>query len=159
MKKRRAMIALSFVRSINGFFGCSVFKTDTTFTSGRGAESNAGRIAGTDHEGVDMSAHTYRITLEYTGGRAEGPQAAAPLSFTASNHDNLFEIIAKVQSSGMFDPDTAASLALGMKLFSEVMLQHRKDPLFEPIAGAYREFIGQFKTRMKELQPKAGDQT
>ena len=103
-----------------------------------------------------MSAHTYRITLEYTGGKATGQQAPAPLSFTASNHDNLFEIIANVQRSGMFDQDTAASLALGMKLFSEVMLQHRKDPLFDPIAGAYREFIGQFKTRMKELQPKGG---
>jgi hypothetical protein len=45
-----------------------------------------------------------------------------------------------------------------MKLFSEVMLQHRKDPLFEPIAGAYREFIGQFKARMKELQSQGGEQ-
>jgi hypothetical protein len=96
-----------------------------------------------------MSAHTYRITLEYVGGRAEGPDAPAPLSFTADNHDNLFEIIKRVQGSGRFDPDTAAALALGMKLFGEVMLQHRKDPLFEPIAGPYREFIGQFKATMK----------
>jgi hypothetical protein len=89
-----------------------------------------------------MSAHTYRITLEYTGGKAAGPQAPAPLSFNASNHDNLFEIIANVQRSGMFDQDTAASLA----------------PLFDPIAGAYREFIGQFKARMKELQAGDGGQ-
>jgi hypothetical protein len=104
-----------------------------------------------------MSAHNYRITLEYMGGKAEGPEAPAPLSFNAANHDNLFEIIANVQRSGMFDLDTAAALALGMKLFSEVMLQHRKDPLFEPIAGAYREFIGQFKARMKELQSQGGE--
>jgi hypothetical protein len=97
-----------------------------------------------------MSAHDYRITLEYIGGKIAGPEAPAPLSFTTSNHDNLFEIIGKVRASGKFDPDTAASLALGMKLFSEVMLAHRKDPLFEPIAGAYREFIGQFKAHMKE---------
>lgn len=100
-----------------------------------------------------MSAHTYRITLEYTGGKAEGPDAPAPLSFTAANHDNLFEIVERVRRSGRFDQDTAAALAVGMKLFSEVLLQHRDDPLFGPIAGAYREFIGQFKTAMKERQP------
>lgn len=104
-----------------------------------------------------MSAHTYRITLEYLGGRAEGEHAPAPLSFTASNHDNLFDIITRVQNSGAYDPDTAAALALGMKLFSEVMLQHRKDPMFEPIAEAYRAFIGQFKERMKAADSNAGD--
>jgi len=101
-----------------------------------------------------MSTHDYRITLEYAGGKA-GDEAPAPLTFSASDHDNLFEIIAKVRSSGMFDADSAAALALGMKLFSGVMLAHRKDPLFEPIAGAYRDFIGEFKARMQASQPQA----
>ncbi|WP_081933918.1 DUF3861 family protein [Massilia sp. 9096] len=60
-----------------------------------------------------------------------------------------FAGIADVQRSGVFDADTAAALALGMKLFGEVMLQHRKDPLFEPIVEPYRGFIGAFKARMK----------
>ena len=102
-----------------------------------------------------MSAHNYRITLEYTGGKKEGAQAPAPLSFNAANHDDIFEIIARVRAAGVFDEDSAAALALGMKLFSEVMLAHRDDPLFAGIAPAYREFIGQFKARMRE----AGGQT
>jgi hypothetical protein len=104
-----------------------------------------------------MSAHTYRITLEYLGGKADGANVPAPLSFTAANHDNVFEIIQRVRGSGLYDPDTAAALALGMKLFSEVMLQHRDDPLFTPIAGVYREFIGHFKARMKEANAASGD--
>lgn len=97
-----------------------------------------------------MSAHNYRITLEYTGGKKEGPDAPAPLSFNAGNHDDIFEIIARVQASNRFDPDTAAALALGMKLFSEVMLAHRDDPLFASIAPAYRDYISQFKASMRE---------
>jgi hypothetical protein len=97
-----------------------------------------------------MSAHNYRITLEYSGGRKEGEGAPAPLSFQAANHDDLFEIIARVRAAGVFEHDEAAALALGMKLFSEVMLAHRNDPLFAGIAPAYREFIGQFKTRMRD---------
>jgi hypothetical protein len=54
-----------------------------------------------------------------------------------------------VQRSGAFDAYTAAALALGMKLFGEVMLQHCKDPLFEPIVEPYREFIGAFKAGTK----------
>jgi len=96
-----------------------------------------------------MSAHNFRITLEYAGGKkaAEPPE---PLSFEAGNHDDIFDIIARVRGSGLFDQDEAAALALGMKLFSEVMLAHRDDPLFAPIAGAYRDYMVNFKARMRE---------
>ena len=102
-----------------------------------------------------MSAHNYRITLEYTGGKKEGADAPAPLSFEVGNHDDLFAIIANVRRSGMYDDDTAAALALGMKLFSEAMLTNRKDPLFAPMWAAYGEFIGQFKERMRGAVPDA----
>lgn len=96
-----------------------------------------------------MSAHEYRITLEYAGGKHAGPALHPPLTFNAGNHDDLFDIIENVRRAGLFDPDTAAALVLGMKLFSEVMLAHRKDPLFAPIAAAYRDYIGEFKARIK----------
>jgi hypothetical protein len=102
-----------------------------------------------------MSAHNYRITLEYTGGKKAGAEAPAPLSFNAGNHDDIFEIIARVRASQRFDDDTAAALALGMKLFSEVMLAHRDDPLFETIGPAYRDYIAQFKTSMREAGRQA----
>lgn len=104
-----------------------------------------------------MSAHTYRITLEYAGGKADGDHPPLPLHFTAADHDNLFDIVARVRGSGLFGADEAAALALGMKLFSGVMLAHRDDPLFQPLAAAYREFIVQFKARMKEANASSGD--
>lgn len=106
-----------------------------------------------------MSAHEYRITLEYAGGKHAGPELHEPLSFNAENHDDLFEIIARVQGAKLFDADTSAALALGMKLFGEVMLKHRQDPLFAPLSGPYRDFIMAFKAKMKELheQQQPGD--
>jgi hypothetical protein len=105
-----------------------------------------------------MSAHQYRVTLEYLGGKHAGPELHKPLSFEAGNHDDLFEIIHNVQRARLFDEDTSAALALGMKLFSEVVLEHRKDPLFQQIFEDYRQYIVQFKARIKEAleQESAG---
>ena len=96
-----------------------------------------------------MSAHQYRITLEYLGGKHARPERHVPLTFEAGNHDDLFQIIQNVRASQLYDQDTAAALALGMKLFGEVMLQHGKDPMFAPLVVAYREYIGTFKQRMQ----------
>lgn len=46
-----------------------------------------------------MSAHQYRITMEYLGGKHAGPEVHEPLSFEASNHDDLFDIIKSVRSA------------------------------------------------------------
>lgn len=102
-----------------------------------------------------MSSHQYRITVEYLGGKQAGPELHGPLSFEACDHDDIFNIIESAQAAGMFDPDTSAALVLGMKLFSEVMLKHKKDPLFAPMLAAYLEYIGPFKARLKEAKAKA----
>ncbi|WP_353155891.1 DUF3861 domain-containing protein [Herminiimonas fonticola] len=95
-----------------------------------------------------MSAHNYRVTLEYLGGKHAASDLHKPVQFEAGNHDDLFNIIQRVQTAQLTDADTAAALTLGMKLFGEVMLKHRKDPLFEKLQPAYREFIGAFKERI-----------
>ncbi|WP_293775495.1 DUF3861 domain-containing protein [uncultured Oxalicibacterium sp.] len=97
-----------------------------------------------------MSAHDYRVTLEYLGGKHAGPEAHAPLQFDAGNHDDLFMIIERAQAVDITDKDEAAALALGLKLFGEVMLKHRKDPLFSPLQPAFVEFISAFKQRIRD---------
>jgi hypothetical protein len=101
-----------------------------------------------------MAAHQYRITMEYLGGKHAGPDLHSPLTFTAENHDDLFEIIEHVQAARFFDPATSAALTLGMKLFSEVMLKNRNDPMFAPMLAAYRDYIRVFKQRMAEATPR-----
>ena len=67
------------------------------------------------------------------------------LSFEADNHDDIFDIVRRQRSKGVWDDATAAQLAVGLKLFTEVTLHHRKDPLFEPLMQPMREFIGRLK--------------
>ena len=49
-----------------------------------------------------------------------------------------------------------SALAMGMKLFSEVMLKHRQDPLLAPILWAYRDYIGAFKQRVAQGAHEGG---
>lgn len=105
-----------------------------------------------------MREHRYRITLEHLATASEGQTQHAPLQFDAGNHDDIFGIIDKIRSKHQFDADTSAALALGLKLFGEVMLKNRKHPLFEDIQPPLREFIGKLKALPAlEALPEAGD--
>ena len=96
-----------------------------------------------------MREHRYRITLGHLESASEGQPQHAPLQFETGNHDDIFSIVAKSRSKGHFDDDTSAALALGLKLFSEVMLKQRKHPLFADIELPLRAFIG----KLKSLEP------
>ncbi len=89
--------------------------------------------------------HRYRITLEHLGAPREGTPLHPPLTFEAANHDDLFPIIERSRAKGAFDPDSAAALALGLKLFREVMLKNRNHPLFADLNEPMRAFIARFK--------------
>jgi hypothetical protein len=89
--------------------------------------------------------HRYRITLEHLAAPKESVALHPPLSFETTNHDDVFMIIQRSRAKGVFDADTAAALALGLKLFTEVMLKHRSNALFSEIRGPMRDFIGRFK--------------
>lgn len=102
-----------------------------------------------------MREHRYRITLEHLATPKQGEPAHAAINFETGNHDDLFAIVDKVRGRGQFDADTAASLALGLKLFTEVMLKNRSDPLFADIQQPMRDFIQKLKAR----PPEAGLQS
>lgn len=96
-----------------------------------------------------MKEHRYRITLEHLAPASAEQVQHAPLQFEVGNHDDIFNIIERSRSKGHFDQDTSAALALGLKLFTEVMLKQRQHPLFSDISLPMREFIG----KLKALEP------
>ena len=99
-----------------------------------------------EHSERDMKReHRYRITLEHLGTPKEGTALHPPLTFEVGNHDDLFPIIERSRAKKVFDPDTAAALALGLKLFREVMLKNRNHPLFAELDDPMRAFIRKFK--------------
>jgi hypothetical protein len=44
-------------------------------------------------------------------------------------------------------PDDAASMVVGLKLLGEVMLWEKGNPLFDPLRGGMRDFIGKLKAQ------------
>ena len=92
-----------------------------------------------------MKGYRYRITVEPLSDAKGEPIPQAPLVFEAVNHDELLGLAQRVRERGEFDENTAASLLIGLKLFSEVMLQNRQKPLFAPLLPHFREFMQRFK--------------
>ena len=91
--------------------------------------------------------YTYRITVESLGNPAQ-PNALAVGSktFQVKNHDALLMIVDSVQAKDLLDSEKSAALAIGLKLFSEIVLEKRFDPLFAPLLDPLHAFIKRLKT-------------
>ena len=92
-----------------------------------------------------MNSYRYKITIEALTGAKGEPVEGRTLTFEAANHDDILGIVERMRSRLPYDESSIASLAVGLKLFSEVALMHRNDPLFEKIRPAIREFVGELK--------------
>ncbi len=93
-----------------------------------------------------MKQHRYRITVEHLVDAHDSllPNRQ-PLQFEVGNHDNIFAIVDRVRERVDFDLASAAALAVGLKLFSEVMLENREHPLFQVFAPHFRDFMTTLK--------------
>jgi hypothetical protein len=101
-----------------------------------------------------MNSYRYKITVEALTGAKGEPVEGRMLSFEAANHDDILGIVERMQARLSFDNDTVASLGVGLKLFSEVALTQRNDPMFAMIRPALGEFVRGMKQRSAEEQPK-----
>jgi len=97
---------------------------------------------------MEKRTNKYHLTLrleQYANGDQE---PAKQLELEFDNHDELFSIIERIQAKALFpSKDQSAEFAIGLKMFSEVMLKNRHLPLFEELAPAF----GSFMKRLKSL--------
>jgi Domain of Unknown Function with PDB structure (DUF3861) len=94
-----------------------------------------------------MNSYRYKITVEALTGAKGEPVEGRTLSFEAANHDDILGIVERMRARLPFDGDTVASLGIGLKLFSEVALMQRNDPMFATIRPALGEFVRGLKQR------------
>lgn len=92
-----------------------------------------------------MKQHRYRIQIDPLEDAKGQPVSREPLSFEVGNHDDMFHIVELIRARGDFDPDTSTALAIGLKLFSEVMLENKDHPLFETFRPHFVQFMKQLK--------------
>ncbi|WP_293946896.1 MULTISPECIES: DUF3861 domain-containing protein [unclassified Sphingobacterium] len=87
----------------------------------------------------------YKIHLQELGLK-DGSQEQRSIKFEFENHDNILSLIEKTKDSGRFENKSDnIEFIVGLKLFSEVMLRNKDNPLF-------KEFLPAFKDFMKELK-------
>ncbi|MTH14719.1 DUF3861 domain-containing protein [Flavobacterium sp. LC2016-01] len=96
---------------------------------------------------MEKRSNKYYLTLslkEYANGETE---PAKELGIEFSNHDEIFSIIQRIKDKNLFDdPSEATQFALGLKLFSEIKLKHRKNPLFEELNEVFPVFMKKLKS-------------
>ena len=96
---------------------------------------------------MSKRAYTYHLRLEQVAGIQPDSPQHEPLELEFTNHDDLFRIIELMQQRNPFqEPGQATEFAIGLKLFSEVMLKNRQHPLFKEFAPAFKAFMQRLKS-------------
>lgn len=93
-----------------------------------------------------MKQHQYEVTVKHLADAQGNPSTyTEELQFQVGNHDDIFKILEKLQASQLLDEESTKAFVIGLKLFSEVMLENKELPLF-------KEFLPQFAQFMKSLK-------
>lgn len=91
-----------------------------------------------------MKKHRYRVTLEHLADAHGAPTDGEPLQFEVDNHDDIIAIVERLRSRGDLG-DQAAAFGVGLKLFGEVMLENRDNPLFSSFRPHFAQFMKDLK--------------
>lgn len=95
---------------------------------------------------MEKRANKYRLTLELLSTTKGETGTQEPLQLEFDNHDEIFSIIERIKSKNIFQSkEQATEFAIGLKMFSEVMLKNRQLPLFEEFRPAFRSFMEKLK--------------
>ena len=93
-----------------------------------------------------MKQHLYEVTVQHLADAQGNPSTyTEELQFQVGNHDDIFKILEKLQASQLLDSESTKAFTVGLKLFSEVMLENKELLLF-------KEFMPQFAQFMKSLK-------
>lgn len=97
-----------------------------------------------------MKQHRYRVSVEHLCDARGAPSTyAEPLRFETGNHDDILAVVERVRRDSGLPADSATALAVGLKLFGEVLLENRGHPLFEGFAPHFGEFMKHLKQSLK----------
>lgn len=88
-----------------------------------------------------MKQHRYLITVEHLADAKGAPSTHHPLQFEVGNHDDIIAIVERMRRREDLPEDSATALAVGLKLFSEVMLENREHPLFSSFRKPFAQFM------------------
>ncbi|MDR1372312.1 MAG: DUF3861 domain-containing protein [Dysgonamonadaceae bacterium] len=76
----------------------------------------------------------------------DGNQSGKLIEFDFENHDNVLDIIEIIRESGRFaNENDNTQFVIGLKLFSDVMMRNKNNPLFEDFVPSFIQFMKKLK--------------
>lgn len=92
-------------------------------------------------------SNKYKITLEQISLMKVEAEKSDPLSIEFDNHDEIFKIIEIMRDKNLFKEENhSVEFAIGLKMFSEVILKNKSNPLFEEFLPAFADFMKKLKS-------------
>lgn len=96
---------------------------------------------------MEKRSHKYRLQLDYLIDTNGEKQQTDPVQIEFENHDNILAIIEILKEKDPFEnKDQAVEFAIGLKMFSEIMIKNRNNPLFEELMPAFGVFMKKLKS-------------
>ena len=92
-----------------------------------------------------MKQHFFKITVAPVADAQGTPTAQQPLQFVAGNHDDILAVGERLRGRGDFSANDAAAFGVGLKLFGEVMLHNKSNPLFASLMPHFGQFMQDLK--------------
>ncbi|SFR50634.1 protein of unknown function [Maribacter aquivivus] len=96
---------------------------------------------------MEKKANKYKLKLELLELLRPDHKIYEPIEFEFGNHDNIFNIIERMKKRNRFKTEQdSVEFAIGLKLFSEVMLKNKDNPLFEDFRPAFGAMMKKLKS-------------
>lgn len=97
---------------------------------------------------MEKKNYKYHIQVNMVHDKENKECPSARLEFDFENHDDIFRIIDFLSESNHFeDKQQRMEFAVGLKLFSGVMLKNKDSGLFKDFLPAFVEFMKKLKGR------------
>ena len=93
-----------------------------------------------------MNSYRYRVTVEQVADGKGQPVDGRSLVFDVACHDELPGLVERVREKRiMANASASAAMMVGLKLFGEIALAERKNPMFAEVHAALGDFIRALK--------------
>lgn len=94
---------------------------------------------------LTVGKNVYKFTVEHLKNSKGNTMEVEPLVFETQNHEDVFKIVQIMDTKMDLDKNESTSLAIGLKLFSGVMLKHNDSEPFKQLMPHFKEFMKELK--------------
>ncbi|MFI8378344.1 DUF3861 domain-containing protein [Leeuwenhoekiella sp. NPDC079379] len=96
---------------------------------------------------MTKKANRYKLRLELLELLKAEENTYKPIELEFGNHDNIFKIVERLKAKNQFKSEQdSVEFAIGLKLFSEVMLKNKDNELFKEFRPHFGELMKKIKS-------------